>query len=121
MGETTALFNGLKDRAKVLTEGLNFIPGLSTRPIQGAMYAFARVELPEKAIRHATALGMDPDGFWCLQLVEKTGIVCVPGSGFSQKAGTFHFRITILPPMPMLMDMLVRLKAFQEAFTAEFS
>ena len=40
-------------------------------------------------------------GYGCLRLVEETGIVCVPGSGFGQKEGTFHFRITILPPDEM--------------------
>lgn len=33
-----------------------------------------------------------------LQLLEETGIVTVPGSGFGQEEGTFHLRTTILPP-----------------------
>lgn len=32
------------------------------------------------------------------QLLEATGIVTVPGSGFGQEEGTFHLRTTILPP-----------------------
>jgi alanine transaminase len=31
-------------------------------------------------------------------LLEETGICCVPGSGFLQKPGTYHFRTTFLPP-----------------------
>ena len=53
-------------------------------------------------------------------MVEQTGIVCVPGSGFGQEDGTFHFRITILPPDDMLTDMLSRLADFQAKFLAEF-
>jgi len=39
---------------------------------------------------------MEPDLFYCLSVLENTGIVLVPGSGFRQKDGTYHFRITIL-------------------------
>jgi len=119
--ETGAIFTGLKERAGLLTEGLNAIPGISTRQIQGAMYSFAKVDIPGKAIEHAKAQGLQGDEFWCLELVQKTGIVCVPGSGFGQKAGTFHFRITILPPTPMLKDMLKRLLEFQQSFTKDWA
>lgn len=30
--------------------------------------------------------------FFCLKLLEETGICVVPGSGFGQREGTFHFR-----------------------------
>jgi len=114
--ETTAIFSGLKERSKLLTDGLNAIPGLSTRKIQGAMYAFAKVEIPPKAVATAKELGRAPDELWCLELVEKTGIVCVPGSGFGQAPGTYHFRITILPPTAKLEGMLARLRDFQADF-----
>jgi len=29
---------------------------------------------------------------YCCQLLEETGICVVPGSGFGQKDGTYHFR-----------------------------
>merc|ERR1712150_133281 len=119
--ETRGIYNGLKERAKILTEGLNAIPGFSTRSIQGAMYAYARVKIPEKAIEHARRESMTADTFWCVELVEKTGIVCVPGSGFGQQEGTYHFRITILPPTPVLKDMIARLKTFHISFTSEWA
>jgi alanine transaminase len=119
--ETKGIFDGMKERAKLLTDGLNAIDGISTRQIQGAMYAFAKVDIPEKAVLHAASKGQEGDEFWCLELVNKTGIVCVPGTGFGQKKGTFHFRITILPPTPMLKDMLKRLSEFQQSFTKEWS
>lgn len=37
-------------------------------------------------------LGLAPDMFFCLQLLEETGICVVPGSGFGQREGTYHFR-----------------------------
>lgn len=119
--ETKAIFNGLKERARLLTEGLEAIPGITSREIQGAMYAFAKVEIPERAVKHAVEQELAADEFWCLELVEKAGIVCVPGSGFGQEPGTFHFRITILPPMKMLKEMIVLLKEFQTNFLSTWS
>lgn len=34
--------------------------------------------------------------FYCMKLLEETGICLVPGSGFGQKDGTYHFRYTTL-------------------------
>ncbi|NWX78810.1 ALAT2 aminotransferase, partial [Alca torda] len=36
--------------------------------------------------------GQAPDMFFCMKLLEETGICVVPGSGFGQREGTFHFR-----------------------------
>jgi len=36
--------------------------------------------------------GMEPDAMYCYQLLEETGICVVPGSGFGQREGTYHFR-----------------------------
>lgn len=36
--------------------------------------------------------GEEPDMFYCMKLLEETGICLVPGSGFGQKDGTYHFR-----------------------------
>jgi alanine transaminase len=52
--------------------------------IQGAMYAFPRIRLSKTAISQANALNMAPDFFYCLKMVEETGIMTVPGSGFGQ-------------------------------------
>lgn len=30
--------------------------------------------------------------FYCMKLLEETGLCVVPGSGFGQKEGTYHFR-----------------------------
>ena len=35
---------------------------------------------------------MAPDMFYCMKLLEETGICVVPGSGFGQREGTYHFR-----------------------------
>ncbi|CAK9103425.1 Probable alanine aminotransferase [Durusdinium trenchii] len=114
--ETSAIFQGLTRRALRMTEALNKVPGISSQPIDGAMYAFPSVQLPKKAIEEAKQKEQEPDGLWCLQLLEKTGIVTVPGSGFGQKEGSFHFRTTILPPDELLEEVITKLTTFQEDF-----
>ena len=64
--------------------------------ILGAMYCFPRITLPPAAIDAARSMGKCPDVMYCLELLNETGISCVPGSGFKQAPGTFHFRTTIL-------------------------
>jgi len=119
--ESEAIFAGLKRRAVMLTKGLNAIAGLESQTIEGAMYAFAKIAMPTKAQEAAAAAGIPADDFWCLSLVEQTGIICVPGSGFGQRKGTFHFRITILPPDDMLKGMLARLAKFQQDFLTKYA
>ena len=45
--------------------------------------------LPEANVQ---ADGQEPDVKYCFRLLEETGICVVPGSGFGQMPGTFHFR-----------------------------
>lgn len=41
------------------------------------------------------ARNMAPDMFYCMSLLEETGICVVPGSGFGQREGTYHFRYCV--------------------------
>uniref|UniRef100_A0A914Q9F3 Alanine transaminase n=1 Tax=Panagrolaimus davidi TaxID=227884 RepID=A0A914Q9F3_9BILA len=85
------------------------------------MYAFPRIELPQKAIEKAKSLGQAPDFFYAMRLLEETGICIVPGSGFGQREGTYHFRTTILPQPELMKDMLERFERFQTNFLKENS
>uniref|UniRef100_A0A8C5QYD9 Alanine aminotransferase 2 n=1 Tax=Leptobrachium leishanense TaxID=445787 RepID=A0A8C5QYD9_9ANUR len=104
--EKEAVLSNLAYKAKMTEEIFNEIPGIKCNPLQGAMYAFPRVFIPSKAVQKAKDLGMAPDMFYCLQLLEETGICIVPGSGFGQKEGTHHFRMTILPSVEKLKTLL---------------
>ena len=48
--------------------------------------------MPEKAIAKAKEAGQAPDVYYAFQLLENTGICIIPGSGFGQRPGTYHFR-----------------------------
>jgi aspartate/methionine/tyrosine aminotransferase len=74
------------------------------------------VDTTANAIAAASAQGVAPDAMYCLELLERTGIVVVPGSGFGQTPGTFHFRTTILPPEDKIDDVVTLLKGFHSSF-----
>merc|ERR1712223_1978528 len=111
----------LAERAKLVADTFNSIEGFTCQTVQGAMYAFPRLHLPEKAIAKAKEAGQAPDVFYAFQLLENTGICIIPGSGFGQRPGTYHFRTTILPQKTALVSMLDRLKGFHVKFMKEYS
>ncbi|KAM6458499.1 alanine aminotransferase 1 isoform 5-T5 [Liasis olivaceus] len=119
--EKAAVLGALAKKAQLTEEIFNRAPGIHCNPVQGAMYAFPRIELPPRAVQDAEAQGQAPDMFFCLKLLEETGICVVPGSGFGQKEGTFHFRMTILPPQEKLEILLQKLSQFHAKFTQEYS
>jgi glutamate--glyoxylate aminotransferase len=101
--EKTQRIQSLQRRAKMLTEALNSFPNISCQPSDGAMYAFPQIFLPKKAIEIAKKMNKNPDVLYCLELLHETGLCCVPGSGFQQAEGTFHFRTTILVRLLLLL------------------
>jgi len=46
-----------------------------------------QIRLPPKALEAAKAQGKAGDVYYCLKLLEATGISTVPGSGFGQEVG----------------------------------
>lgn len=121
IAEKQAVLGNLAEKARLTEEVLNQAPGIQCNPVQGAMYSFPRIEMPERAIKLAQAEGQSPDMFFCMKLLEETGICVVPGSGFGQREGTHHFRMTILPPTEKLKILLERLKDFHQKFVQEYS
>ncbi len=118
--ERSAILDELKRKAEILGEGINKIPGMSVDIPQGAMYAFVRFELPtEPGLDIGVMSPTEKDEYaakrdtaYCLALLEETGICVVPGSGFGQRPGTFHFRTTFLPPRDEIQELVDRLGEF---------
>lgn len=113
--EKTSVLSALKRKAKIVEDRLNAIDGIDCMPVEGAMYAFVRVQLPPAYIAKAEKMGKSPDGLYCMDMLEQTGVVTVPGAGFGQKAGTYHYRMTILPEEKMLTEVLDSLETFHRA------
>lgn len=121
MKEKDGILQSLAARAKMVAETFNSSPGIKCNAVQGAMYAFPQITIPPKAQEAAAKKGQAPDVYYAFELLEKTGICIVPGSGFGQKPGTFHFRTTILPQPDVLKVMLEKFKEFHINFVADYS
>ncbi len=79
------------------------------------------ISIPVKAVIAAKELGISADALYCSELLENTGIVVVPGSGFGQLDGTYHFRTTILPSEETLKDVVDLLKKFHDNFLERYT
>jgi alanine transaminase len=115
----------LERRGLQLERAMAKLPGLVPQPAMGAMYLFPRLELPKAflaEVRNASWRGapMEPDLAWCMRLASEEGIVTVPGSGFGQKEGTYHARITFLPSEENMAEVVERLSRFQIRFMNQY-
>ncbi|CCW70276.1 unnamed protein product [Phytomonas sp. Hart1] len=124
--EYQAVVDGHRIRASALAKELNTIPGISSQSVMAAMYAFPTIKLPAKWVEVKMAQQgkeggtLKLDECWALELLEKTGIVVVPGSGFEQVPGTLHFRTTILPPSDQMKKVIQGIRQFQEDLYEKF-
>eukprot|EP00605_Chrysophyceae_sp_TOSAG23-4_P001897 GSChrysophyteH1.ASY1.ANO1.2095.1 assembled CDS len=118
--EKNAALESLKRRAVKITEAFNSLEGVTCQPTEGAMYSFPRIRLPANFLEVARSKNKAPDVLYCLELLDETGLSCVPGSGFKQKDGTFHLRTTILPHEDVFDDIVNRFRSFHENFMRRY-
>lgn len=104
--ERGAILSALRERAQIIADGLNAIPGIVCNTVAGAMYAFPQISLPPGRT----------DSEYCMALLEETGVCVVPGSGFGQRPGTAHFRTTLLPPTEKLREVVRKIGEFHAAY-----
>jgi len=91
----------LKKRRDLVVKRLNEIDGISCKLPNGAFYTFPK-------ILHN---GWKDDKDFVLDLLDKTGILTVHGSGFGE-LGKGHFRIVYLPNEQVLEQAMDKLAAF---------
>ncbi|EPQ30985.1 uncharacterized protein PFL1_01174 [Pseudozyma flocculosa PF-1] len=98
--ETEAIHATLLERSEKMAAKFDALPGVEVQPAQGALYLFPRVTLPPRAHDEARKRGKKVDEFYCLEMLDKTGICVVPGSGFGKMperdTGACFFRTTVL-------------------------
>jgi len=92
----------LKKRRDFVVKRINSIPGLSCSNPKGAFYAFPKIENN----RYKT------DQEFVVELLKKTGVLTVHGSGFGTKYGSGHFRIVFLPDLKTLGFALDEIEKF---------
>ncbi|KAL0237353.1 hypothetical protein PCE1_000750 [Barthelona sp. PCE] len=118
--EITALSESYKRRAARLTEFWNSLPGVTCQTVQGSMYSFPKITMPQGAIVAAEKEGVAPDMLYALELLHSTGVCAVPGSGFKQVEGTYHLRCTILPAEEKFDVFLGNIRNFHATFLAKY-
>lgn len=92
----------LKKRRDFVVKRLNSIPGLSCTNPRGAFYAFPKIENNR----------YKSDQEFVMELLRKTGVLTVHGSGFGTKYGSGHFRIVFLPDLNTLGFALDEIERF---------
>ncbi|TMS10012.1 Alanine aminotransferase 1 [Larimichthys crocea] len=119
--ETRNIKTAVANNVKRASEVVNGLPGFCCQPVQGGAFAFPRLYLPPKAIQKAKEMGMQPDTFYCLRLLEETGVFASPGCEYGLKEGTYHVRFCILTPEDTMEELLGRLTSFHTQFMKDFS
>jgi alanine transaminase len=115
--EYDSIFAGLKERAMALNDAFQQMEGVECSAPQGSMYIYPTIHVPQKAVEAAEKEGRKPDEFYCMRLLEATGVCLVPGSGFGQREGTLHFRTTFLAPGTEWVGSIVKFhKEFMDKY-----
>ena len=91
----------LKKRRDLVVKRLNEIDGISCKLPNGAFYSFPKILLNR----------WKDDKDFVLDLLNKTGILTVHGSGFGE-LGKGHFRIVYLPNEQVLQEAMDKLSNF---------
>lgn len=109
--EVRVVMDSLKKRAVIANETFNSMKNVTCKEIAAGYNAFPRLQLSQKFCDEAREQNVSPDYLYCSKVLENTGVVLVPGDGFLQKEGTYHFRCSILPlPYKRFNEALGRLK-----------
>ncbi|GAA5874311.1 hypothetical protein JCM16303_005806 [Sporobolomyces ruberrimus] len=116
--EKDGIAETLKGRSEVLVEAFRSLEGVTCNEAHGAMYLYPNITIPKKALAAAKAKGLSPDAFYCMELLEASGICTVNGSGFGQVPGTYHLRTTFLADG--VEEYCRRLKKFHEEFMDKY-
>ncbi|KAF9194982.1 hypothetical protein BGZ51_005946 [Haplosporangium sp. Z 767] len=114
------IYFSLIHRAKKLEDTFSNLEGCTCNSSDGAMYLFPRIRLSEKAIAAAKEAGKEPDQFYCMAMLEATGVCVVAGSGFGQVENTAHFRSTFLPQPELFDDFCEGIKKFHASFMDKY-
>ena len=93
----------LRKRRDYIVKRLNAMEGISFRIPHGAFYVFPKVNLDRY---------WEDDQQFVLDLLSKTGVLTVQGSGFGKAFGSSHFRIVYLPKEEVLEQAMDKLEFF---------
>ncbi|KAJ8904002.1 hypothetical protein NDN08_000532 [Rhodosorus marinus] len=118
--ETEGILGSLARRAEMISSAFNKLEGVTSNPVEGALYCYPQIRIPPKAVAAAAEKGYAADVLYCLELLDETGICTVPGSGFGQADGTYHLRTTILPPEEDFEGIIKSFSDFHRKFLRKY-
>ena len=95
----------LRERRNLIAARLNSIDSITTTIPDAAFYIMPKIDLRNR---------WKNDAEFVLDVLNETGVVFVPGSGFCPTYGASHFRSVYLPPPKMITEAMDRLEAFME-------
>ncbi len=98
----------LRDRRNYAWKRLNQIRGINCKRPEGAFYVFPKVD--------GVGSQWKTDRDFSQQLLEKTGVLVVHGSGFDPEYGSRHFRAVILPPVHTLETAFDHVEQFMSRY-----
>jgi alanine-synthesizing transaminase len=98
----------LRERRDLIYKRFNEIDSISTRLPQAAFYIMPRIDLNGR---------WKNDTEFVLDILNETGVVFVPGSGFCEDYGASHFRSVFLPPPDMIDEAMDKLENFMDKHT----
>lgn len=93
----------MRERRDLIHGRLNDIDSISTRLPEAAFYIMPKIDLRGR---------WKDDNEFVLDVLNNTGVVFVPGSGFGQEYGSGHFRSVFLPQPEMITEAMNRLEQF---------
>ncbi len=106
-GHIKEMVDKLRKRRDYAWKRLNEIDGISCAKPEGAFYVFPKV--------HEIGSRWKNDFEFVRQVLEKTGVLLVHGSGFCVTYGSGHFRGVFLPEVEVLETAFDRLEKFMTA------
>jgi len=96
----------LKKRRDHFLHRIRSIDGLTCTTPRGAFYLFPKISLNNR---------WKSDKDFATDLVMKTGVLVVNGSGFDQTYGAGHFRTVFLPPIDVIDEAADRIERFMRS------
>ncbi|TNJ27931.1 putative Alanine aminotransferase [Giardia muris] len=118
--EYDTVYSSLQRKARVIAEEMGKWRRLSCRKPVGAMYVFPSIDMPAAALEAARTAGMEPDQMYCNDLLNAVGVLTLPGCMFGQREGSYHLRMTILPPEDMVNDILKKWETFHREWMDKY-
>jgi alanine-synthesizing transaminase len=93
----------MRERRDLIYKRLNEVDSVSTKLPEAAFYIMPKIDLRGR---------WKDDTEFVLDVLNNTGVVFVPGSGFGVEYGSGHFRSVFLPPPDMISEAMDRLERF---------